>query len=80
MAEAAGLEVAHVQCDSTYLEILASDQIARDIPWRDPASCFHDLSDPGLRPSIDDAHARVARLNAEGRGGRAMFLLRARRA
>jgi SAM-dependent methyltransferase len=76
MAAAAGLVVDRVHCDSTYLEILASDQIARDIPWRDPASIWNDLTDPGLRPSIEDAHAQVARLNAEGRGGRAMFVLR----
>lgn len=77
MAAAAGLVVERVTTDSTYLEILASDQIARDIPWRDPASCWNDLADPILRPSIDAARAQVARLNAEGRGGRAMFVLRA---
>jgi 2-polyprenyl-3-methyl-5-hydroxy-6-metoxy-1,4-benzoquinol methylase len=77
MAAAAGLAVERVQCDSTYLEVLASDQIAQGIPWRDPASCWNDLANPELRPRIEAAHARVTRLNVEGRGGRAMFFLRA---
>ena len=77
MAAAAGLVVERVISESTYLEILASDQIARGIPWRDPASCWNDLTDPALRPSIEAAHERTTRLNVEGRGGRVMFVLRA---
>jgi SAM-dependent methyltransferase len=77
MAAAAGLVVERVISESTYLEVLASDQIARGIPWRDPASCWNDLTDPALRPAIEAAHVRVTRLNVDGRGGRAMFVLRA---
>lgn len=78
LGEAAGLDLVRVDSDSTFLEILASDQITRDIPWRDPASCWNDLAAPSLAPAVAAAKATVARLNAEGRGGRASFLFRAR--
>lgn len=77
LAAEAGLTLERVDYESTYLEILASDQIARDIPWRDPASCLIDLTDPELQPAIAAAAARARRLNAEKRGGRANFLFRA---
>ena len=79
LGAAAGLELERVEFDSTFIEILASDQIARDVPWRDPTSCWNDLAAPALAPSRSAAEATAARLNAEGRGGRASFLFRARR-
>lgn len=78
LGAAAGLDLERVDSDSTFLEILASDQITRDIPWRDPASCWNDLAAPALAASVAAAKTTVARLNAEGRGGRAGFLFRAR--
>jgi SAM-dependent methyltransferase len=77
LAADAGLTLERVDFESTYLEILASDQIARDIPWRDPASCLIDLTTPELQPAIAAAKATAQRLNAERRGGRASFLFRA---
>lgn len=77
LAAEAGLVLERVDYESTFLEILASDQIARDIPWRDPASCAGDLSATDLQPAIAAAGLTAKRLNAERRGGRASFLFRA---
>jgi SAM-dependent methyltransferase len=73
----AGLTLERTDYDSTFLEIIASDQIRRDIAWREPASCRLDLAAPAVQPAVALAKATVARLNAEGRGGRAMFVFRA---
>jgi SAM-dependent methyltransferase len=72
----AGLELRDVEYDSTYLEIVASEQIARDIAWRDPASRWRDLDAPELAASVRSARETVRQLNAAGRGGRAAFLFR----
>ena len=72
----AGLELRDVTYDSTYVEIVASEQIARDIAWRDPASCWRDLDIPELAVSVRSARETVRQLNANGRGGRAAFLFR----
>lgn len=77
LAADAGLALERVDYESTYLEILASDQIARDIPWRDPASCSGDLAAFDLQPAIAAAGVTAKRLNAERRGGRASFVFRA---
>lgn len=71
-----GLELREVQYDSTYLEIVASEQIARDIAWREPASCWRDLEAPDLQERVRSAQKIVRQLNAAGRAGRAAFLFR----
>ncbi len=70
-AARAGLERIDVLWDSSATEIIASEQIARDIAWREPESW-------GEKPpaGIDDAtiatwRAKVVELNATGRAGRA---------
>jgi len=70
-AARAGLERIDVVWDSSVTEIIASEQIARDVAWREPASW-------GEKPpaGIDDAtiaawRATIAELNATGRAGRA---------
>ena len=77
LAADAGLVLERVDYESTFLEILASDQIARDIPWRDPASCSGDLAALELQPAIAAAGITIKRLNAERRGGRACYVFRA---
>jgi O-antigen biosynthesis protein len=76
LAEDAGLGIERVEFDSTYLEILASGQIARGIPWRDPRSCRDRLDEAQFADAVRAARDRVRALNAEGRGGRAAFYLR----
>ena len=77
LANEVGLSVERVQYDSTFVEILASDQIALDIPWRDPRSCRLRLDEPEQAEAIRIATQRVIALNTESRGGRAAFYLRA---
>jgi SAM-dependent methyltransferase len=76
LATEAGLALERTVYESTFIEILASDQIQRDIAWREPASCWSDLAAPEIQPDIAAAKATVARLNTEGRGGRANYLFR----
>jgi SAM-dependent methyltransferase len=75
LASAAGLELERVVFDSSALEVLASDQIGRDIAWREPGSYW---SDHGLvSPSeVSAARGLAARLNRAGQGGRAAFFFR----
>jgi SAM-dependent methyltransferase len=81
LAKEAGLVVDRIDYDSTFLEIVASDQLARGIPWRDPRSYWsaNDASERAeeITREIEAANATVARLNAEGRAGRAGYYLRA---
>jgi SAM-dependent methyltransferase len=77
LAREAGLEIKRIQSESTFLEILASDQIVRGVAWREPASCWTNLAAPELEPVVTAAKRKVAKLNAEGIGGRALFALRA---
>jgi SAM-dependent methyltransferase len=76
LAAEAGMGLARMACDSTYLEVLASEQIERDIAWRDPASWWS--HPPGT--FSDDAVAAAAetakRVNEEGSAGRAAFFFR----
>lgn len=73
---AAGLELVDIAWDSSPVEIIASEQIARGIAWRESASW-------GENPpaGLDDAtlaeyRATVTELNATGRAGRAAFYFR----
>lgn len=76
VAAAAGLRLVDIVWDSTFVEVIASDQISRDIAWREPASWSE--SPPA---GYDDAtiaafKTQVADLNATGRAGRAGFYFR----
>lgn len=76
MAKVAGLTLVDVVWDSSFIEVLASDQISRDIAWRESASW--NVSPPA---GYDDATIAtfktvVTDLNATGRAGRAGFYLR----
>lgn len=76
LAVAAGLALTDVVWDSTYMEMIASDQIARDIAWHEPPSW--NVHPPA---GVDDAtitayRAKAKELNAAGTAGRAGFYLR----
>jgi SAM-dependent methyltransferase len=76
LAAEVGLTLVHVTHESSFLEILASDQIARDIPWRDPRSYWS--APPGTfgPAAIAEARETARRINEEGRAGRAAFYFR----
>ncbi|HSS34697.1 MAG TPA: class I SAM-dependent methyltransferase [Patescibacteria group bacterium] len=76
LAAAAGLAVAEVVWDSSYLEIVASEQIRRDLAWREPGSWFVDPPAGFDESTIQSYRERAAQLNADGRAGRAGFYLR----
>ena len=76
LAADTGLEIVEVQWDSSYLEIIASTQIARDVAWREPAS-WHSSPPAGFDDQmLEDFERRVAALNEAGTAGRAGFYLR----
>ncbi len=77
LAAEAGLGLARVAHDSTFVEILASEQIRMDIPWRDPASWFSEPPGPFGDAAIAEAKETAERLNLEGRAGRAIYFFRA---
>jgi SAM-dependent methyltransferase len=70
-----GLELRRVAFDSTYVEIIASDQIRRGVAWRSADSY---LVDPTTVPpdAVEAAKASVRALNQEGRAGRGLIFLR----
>jgi SAM-dependent methyltransferase len=72
----AGLALADVVWDSTYLEVIASEQIARDIAWREPGSWFVDRPDSVDPETIERYRATTDELNRTGRAGRAGFYFR----
>jgi hypothetical protein len=76
LARDVGLELRHTDYESTPTEIVASEQIARGIAWRDPRSFQADPEQPEGRRLYDESVELVKRLNAEGRGGRARFIFR----
>lgn len=71
-----GLSLVDVVWDSTFQEIIASEQIRRDIAWREPRSWNE--QPPGIfdKQFEADARTQVRQLNAEGRAGRAGFYFR----
>ena len=77
LARVAGLEVVATVWDSSFVEILASQQIQRDIAWREPASWRTTGIPAAGSPEIAELRAKVAELNAAGQAGRAGFYLRA---
>jgi hypothetical protein len=72
----AGLALADVVWDSTYLEVIASEQIARDIAWREPGSWYVDRPDSVDPGTITRYRATTDELNRTGRAGRAGFYFR----
>lgn len=76
MADAAGLSLVDVVWDSTYIEVIASDQIARNIAWREPASWSVHPPAGYDGETLASFQAQVADLNRSGRAGRAGFYFR----
>lgn len=76
LAHDVGLELRDTEYESSPSEIVASEQIARGIPWRDPRSFKSDPEQPEGRRRYTETVELVKQLNAEGRGGRARFILR----
>lgn len=77
LASAAGLTIFDTVWDSAAHEILASEQIRRDIAWREPASWNVQPPGPFDAAFIARAGEQVKELNGDGRAGRAGFYLRA---
>jgi SAM-dependent methyltransferase len=76
MATIAGLTLVDVVWDSTFVEVLASDQISRDIAWREPASWSVHPPAGYDDEKIREFRTLVAELNRSGRAGRAGFYFR----
>ena len=76
LAGRAGLALVDVVWDSSYLEIIASEQIGRDIAWREPGSWLRASPADRDADTIARYQAQVAQLNREGQAGRAGFYFR----
>ena len=76
LAAGAGLALADVVWDSSIVEIIASEQIARDIAWREPASWLVTPPAGFDEATLDAYRTKVTELNATGRAGRAGFYFR----
>jgi SAM-dependent methyltransferase len=76
LARLAGLSLVDVVWDSSYLELIASEQIARDVAWREHGSWYRDPPAGFDDETIAEYRALITRLNRDGRAGRAGFYLR----
>jgi SAM-dependent methyltransferase len=76
LARRAGLVPFDVVWDSSYLEIIASEQIGRDIAWRESGSWFRDPPAGYDAGKIARFKSLIRDLNLEGRAGRAGFYFR----
>jgi SAM-dependent methyltransferase len=76
LARRAGLALFDVVWDSSYLELIASEQIRRDVAWREPGSWYRDPSAGFDADTIAEYQRVIAELNREGRAGRAGFYFR----
>jgi SAM-dependent methyltransferase len=76
VAGRAGLALVDIVWDSSYVEIIASEQIARDVAWREPGSWYCDPPAGFDAETILEYRSRVATLNEGGRAGRAGFYFR----
>jgi SAM-dependent methyltransferase len=76
LARRVGLALVDVVWDSSYLEVIASEQIGRDVAWREPGSWFRDPPAGFDAATIAGYKAQVAELNRDGRAGRAGFYFR----
>jgi len=75
-ADAAGLELFDVVWDSSFEEMIASEQIARDVAWREPASWSVTPPAGFSDGTIESYRDWVAALNGSGNAGRAGFYFR----
>ena len=71
-----GLTLFETVWDSSFIEVIASDQISRDIAWREPGSWSVDPPAGYDDDAIETFTKLVADLNASGRAGRAGFYFR----
>jgi SAM-dependent methyltransferase len=76
LARRAGLALFDVVWDSSYLELIASEQIGRDVAWREPGSWNGGPSAAFDADTIAQYQALITELNREGRAGRAGFYFR----
>ena len=76
LAGRAGLALVDVVWDSSYLELIASEQIRRDVAWREPGSWYRDPPAGFDADTIAEYQALVTGLNRDGRAGRAGFYFR----
>ncbi len=76
LAARAGLSLVDVVWDSSHLEIIASEQIRRDVAWRERGSWFRDPPAGFDDDTIAEYRSLVGELNREGRAGRAGFYFR----
>jgi SAM-dependent methyltransferase len=76
LAHRAGLSLVEVVWDSTFLEVIASDQISHDIAWREPASWNVNPPAGYDDATIESFKKLVVELNGTGRAGRAGFYFR----
>jgi hypothetical protein len=70
------LSLVEVVWDSTFLEVIASDQISHDIAWREPASWNVNPPAGYDDATIESFKKLVVELNGTGRAGRAGFYFR----
>ncbi|MGA2165651.1 MAG: class I SAM-dependent methyltransferase [Solirubrobacteraceae bacterium] len=78
LAEQAGMTVARVFFDSGSFQLWGSEQYRKDIPLRDPRSYFEDPETALFTPAeIKDFERRALRLNKQGAGDSAGFVLEA---
>ncbi len=79
LAERAGMTVSRVFFDSSSFQFWGSEQYRRDIPHRDPRSYWENPATALFTAGeIKDFHQRARRLNRQGLGDSAGFVLRAR--
>lgn len=79
LAERAGLTVSRVFFDSGSFQFWGSEQYRRDIPHRDPRSYWENRATAQFTAAeIEDYERRARRLNRQGLGDSAGFVLRAR--
>jgi hypothetical protein len=77
LAQQAGMIVTRVFFDSGSLQFWGSEQYRRDIPLRDPRSyCEDQATELFTAAKIKDFHRRAQRLNRQGIGDSAGFVLR----
>jgi len=76
LARRAGLALVDVVWDSSYLEVIASEQIVRDVAWRERGSWYRDPPAGFDADTIAAYQSLITGLNRDGRAGRAGFYFR----
>lgn len=75
-AAMAGLELYDIVWDSSFVEMIASEQITRDVAWREPESWATNAQVGFSDALVDSYRDWVAKLNTTGNAGRAGFYFR----